>query len=228
MPSSKPMQNAVLQAVFLHVANMIIAHHLWSATEEIFTNNELYYQITNATEYQKNATSLANVNGTSLPVALNGTLLNNSTAINGTPTLSDSSEESFYKSELPRAIIVVIIVTILEYYWQIWLERILPARPRPSNIVLEKQLAEDDDTREDEIVKKWIAQGKVRRASLSFWNTALKWILDMTVGQLWIACLSHVLEEVLKWRKGKSVMKNINKWVSTGRHIFRSFKVVNS
>lgn len=205
------MQNAVLQAVFLHIVTMIASHHLWSSTEDIVTNNDLYFQLSNATEFFNNATNSAKVNGTSLPVALNGTALNNSTAVNGTSVSSSTSDEtSFYKHDLPRDIAIVFILTILEYYWQIWLERILPARPRPSITTPEKVSPEDDDAREDEIVKKWIAQGKIRRASLSLWNTALKWIMDMTFGSFWIVCVSYVLEELFKWKSGK-MFKEKNK-----------------
>lgn len=211
------MQNAVLQAVVLHVANMIVFHHLWSSTEEYFTHNELFYQLGNASEFANNATNsanlakLANLNGTNLPVAVNATSLSNSTAaVNGTSTTSDKSEESFYKSEFPRNIVIVIVITILEYYWQIWLERILPARARPSTVVPEKISTEDDDGREEEVVKKWIAQGKIRRASLNWCNTAIKWILDITIWQMCTICIDFFLDALLKWKKGSRLIKESN------------------
>lgn len=74
----------------------------------------------------------------------------------------------------------------LQYYWHIWLERILPMRPRgggSTSAQAEKiNVGEGHQDHEEEIVKRWIATGKVKRASLSYWNTFLKWILDITVG----------------------------------------------
>lgn len=216
MPFSRPMQNAVLQAVFLQVCQLIISHHLQVSTENLVTNNDLFYQISNATEFINNATAAVKTNETSLPIAVNATSLGNFTAINGTTTTSGSSKikKSFYGHELPRDVLTVMIVTILEYYWQTWLERILPARPRPANFVPEKISPEDDDQREEEVVKKWIAQGKIRRASLSFWNTAIKWLLDITAGQFAITCVFYLMENLLSKGDVDSFTNSL-KWVSS-------------
>jgi hypothetical protein len=40
--------------------------------------------------------------------------------------------------------------------------------------------------------------GKVQRASLSWCNTFLKWILEMTVGRLWFHTVEHVVRELIK------------------------------
>lgn len=62
----------------------------------------------------------------------------------------------------------------------------LPTRSRnfataaPSSAAAEK--TEGDEEVEEEIIKKWIAQGKIKRSSINWMNTFLKWILQMTLG----------------------------------------------
>jgi len=40
-----------------------------------------------------------------------------------------------------------------------------------------------NEVQEEEAVKRWIAQGKVRR-SVSWWNTFVKWVLNLTLGNI--------------------------------------------
>lgn len=126
-------------------------------------------------------------------------------------TLSAGSEPSddqdFLFSELPKNIPAIILTAFLRYWWLIWLERLLPARPRsrrdtstsdPSAIHLDDK--GEDDSREEEIIKKWVEAGKVRRSSLSWCNTFLKWMLDLSLGNLWDTLLDElVVQPVIQW-----------------------------
>jgi hypothetical protein len=51
--------------------------------------------------------------------------------------------------------------------------------------------------REEEVVEKWIAQGKVQRASLSWCNTFLKWVFTMTVGKVLLHTVEHFVRGVI-------------------------------
>lgn len=110
-------------------------------------------------------------------------------AANGTWNPADhipkTEPSKFYTWFLAHELLFFAIRVPLQYYWHLWLERILPMRPRgDASMSAEKvSVGEGDQVREEEIVKRWIASGKVKRASLSWWNTFLKWILDITVGQ---------------------------------------------
>lgn len=85
------------------------------------------------------------------------------------------------------------------HYWHLWLERTFPARPggvvQVAHGTTEKLKADDDldEVREEVVVRKWIAQGKVRRSSLSLWNTLVKWVLHLTIGSMWCGCLCQEL-----------------------------------
>ncbi|CAA9959731.1 hypothetical protein PTMSG1_03139 [Pyrenophora teres f. maculata] len=95
-------------------------------------------------------------------------------------------DEPFYTQRFPREVFITFVLSILEYWWLMGLERILPARPRPSSTLpyassgKEGVVVEDNEGREEDVVKKWIETGRARRPSLNLCNTFLKWVLDMT------------------------------------------------
>ena len=63
---------------------------------------------------------------------------------------SEESEESFYLSSLPYHIIFEFVLSILLYNWHIWLERILPTRPRSSVAAYEQtKVGEGNEDREE-------------------------------------------------------------------------------
>ena len=55
---------------------------------------------------------------------------------------------------------------------------------------------ESDDEREEEIMKKLIAKGKVQRSGLSWFNTFVKWILDTICMNFFFGALA-ILWEIL-------------------------------
>ncbi|KAI1666719.1 hypothetical protein L13192_08963 [Pyrenophora tritici-repentis] len=86
-------------------------------------------------------------------------------------------DEPFYTQRFPREVFIVFVLSTLEYWWLMGLERILPARPRPSSTPSyassgkEGVVVEDDEGREEEVVKKWIATG--RQIGLGFFTIYL-------------------------------------------------------
>ncbi|RYO36438.1 hypothetical protein AA0111_g2859 [Alternaria arborescens] len=122
------------------------------------------------------------------------------------PNTKNATKESFYGRELPREVLIVFILVILQYWWFVGLEKILPARPRRRDVTYQgKEKVEESEDREEEVVKKWIAQGRVNRASLNICNTFLKWVLELTVGTLWFLTVQHVLRQLLKLNSPMSV-----------------------
>ncbi|KAB2109021.1 hypothetical protein AG0111_0g2686 [Alternaria gaisen] len=126
------------------------------------------------------------------------------------PTTTNATKESFYGRELPREVLIVFVLVILQYWWFVGLEKILPARPRRRDVTYQgKEKVEESEDREEEVVKKWIAQGRVNRASLNICNTFLKWVLELTVGTLWVLTVQHVLRQLLKLNSPMSVFNGL-------------------
>lgn len=169
--------------------------------------------MTSAFEAEKNRTTAqptlgaGNATDKSLSYYLNGT--SGWTASKATISpIQYPPEESFYWRSFPRAIVVYMILAAMQYWWYIALEKILPARPRYKDAVPGARFEESED-REEEVVKKWIAQGRVNRASLNWCNTFLKWTLDMTVGRVWHRTAYHVFTWLLKWQHPRKLMGNL-------------------
>ena len=110
--------------------------------------------------------------------------------------------DDFYTSLLRTEVVVILVLAILKSYWNVWLERLLPARPRSSTAVSsrssEKVDGQEDDAREEEIIRKWVKAGRVRRASLSWCNTFLKWTVELTIGRLWQKAMQVLLRAVIE------------------------------
>ncbi|KAK7751162.1 hypothetical protein SLS62_006846 [Diatrype stigma] len=153
---------------------------------------------------------LANGTDTEASVQSNGTILLNGTTIDWLPTSLGGSghfatEESpywYYISELPRALLLSCLTCALCYWWQVWLEHRLPGRSRRVEIVKQSGPGDEkveggEDGREEQVVKRWIAQGKVQRSSLSWGNTLLKWILDITIGETCLRLVHSTLEMMM-------------------------------
>ena len=124
----------------------------------------------------------------------------NSTGTNTDDPPRSVTTSSFYLYGVPRNLVFDIIVHVLNYDWQIWLERTFPARPKGSKAAskyVKDKTGENEDV-EEEIVKKWIAQGKVRRASISWCNTFTKWIIDLLARDLWRSAIKVFLRWLLQ------------------------------
>ena len=215
MPRSH-MISAVVQTVFLVACGLIVSHNLSASAEDKLTNNDLFKNWTQAVEFAGNASTASNSTTPTIDAGPLHITVSNDTGVNSTLTnpSGSNSQESFYWRTFPRDLLVCTICAILGYYWQIWLERAFPARPRPSEKLVSEKFAEgDDESREEEVVKKWIAQGKIRRASLSWWNTFIKWVLDLVIGGLWMAAVYCFLERLLKMKSSPKLLLKGLKWV---------------
>jgi len=144
-------------------------------------------------------------NGTT--VHESGIIINGTT--NGTSSMKFEPERPFYSRVLPQEIVVFIILAALQYWWHLALERMLPARPRGKVQVERYEKAEESEDREEEVVKKWIAQGRVRRASLNWCNTFLKWVLELTVGRFWYHTVQHLLRVLVRLESPKTIVKDM-------------------
>ena len=104
----------------------------------------------------------------------------------------------------------MLLLSALQYWWLIWLERMLPARPRYRDLVVRhEEKVEESEDREEEVVKKWIAQGRVHRASLNWRNTFLKWVLQMTIGISWLHISAHIITTAMQLKFPIKSMENL-------------------
>jgi hypothetical protein len=98
----------------------------------------------------------------------------------------------------------VVLVNTLFCYYEVVMERMFPARPTKVEVVYERPLnsAEaDQDGREEQVVREWITKGRVRHASLSWWNTFVKWLLGMTVGGFARELIVEVADVILEGKE---------------------------
>lgn len=201
---------AVAQTICLAAIGWVISHHLLNKVYDHASQHHLWKDFMDVMEGIENSTSMG---------ALNETISASNSTSNSTSddfSLYESNEK-FYWETLPRDLFFLAVVAPIYYYWHIWLERTFPARPRPvimpSRSEKENFLDETDSvTQEEEVIQKWIAQGKIRRASLSWWNTFVKWILNLIVGDLWMQGLRTLLKDLIKWRLPRYYLSNM-KWV---------------
>ncbi|EAT84106.2 hypothetical protein SNOG_08938 [Parastagonospora nodorum SN15] len=186
---SRAMRHAVLQATALFILSKLFSHYKSDGMFDAVVQNEGWQNMRNALEAETNRTTAqptlgaGNATDKSAPhYQINET--SGWTASKGTISpIEYPPEESFYWRRFPRDIVVYMILAAMQYWWYIALEKMLPARPRYKDVVPSAKFEESED-REEEVVKKWIAQGRVNRASLNWGNTFLKWTLDMTIGRL--------------------------------------------
>ncbi|KAI0430385.1 hypothetical protein F5Y09DRAFT_307671 [Xylaria sp. FL1042] len=108
-----------------------------------------------------------------------------------------------------RVFVTQIILGPLLYSWHIWLERLFPSRRSAqyqsqdySAYQAIKKTEPDtvgaDDIREEQVIQRWLQQGKIRRASLSWGNTFAKWVIQWTIGRYWMDNAEFMLEAILR------------------------------
>jgi hypothetical protein len=130
--------------------------------------------------------------------------ITNSTALNETVSRAMEPEEPFYSRQLPVGVFTWFVMCTLQYCWLIGLERALPARSRRRDTTVADK-GEMSEHHEEDVVKKWIAQGRVRRASLNWCNTFLKWILSLTIGRVWWHAVRHVVYQSLRLESPRKI-----------------------
>ena len=196
------MLTSVFQATLLSTLAAVTWHY---STQNAWTPIGDYQDAYKRNQTEANLRDAMEKNGTFTVESLNFTSWNSTTD-------PQAANDKFLYTELPKSIIMSLVLTVVRYWWLMALERFLPARPRaqpvPATPAPEK---DDDDSREEEVIRKWIEAGKVRRASLSWGNTFAKWMLDLTVGAFCLTLLDFLLTcaSDLKWP-----WKEFEKWVS--------------
>jgi hypothetical protein len=214
------LQSVVLYTTILITLKFIISHEI---DRQGYSDDPVWQNFTRTME-----TALA-LNGTGLQnstiTIANGTITNGTLIINGTSSVL---------GDLPRSVFVYALLVPLQYYWNIGLERFFPARPRGVEVSHQREKKEksfdDNEDRDEEVVKRWIAQGRVRRSSVSWSNTSFKWILDLTVGKLLYEIVFHLVEGIVLW-EGLTVTLAKLKLVSSPRpsiHPSRASRTVRS
>lgn len=105
-----------------------------------------------------------------------------------------------------KTLLVSALTYVVSYYWNLYLERRFPARTRGG---VAKESSEGvSENAEEQVVKRWIASGRVKQASLNGWNTFYKWVLDIFVGRALIEVTAEMAwiamrdKDVLKSLKG--------------------------
>lgn len=137
-------------------------------------------------------------------IAANGTLIDSRNSTGSWASDSEPPKKSYYFHTLPKSLLVYVLLIPLQQYWNILLERWLPGRPPkrlpppPPRVEKAAMVFDEDNVDfEQQIVGRWIAQGKIQRSSLGIKNTLFKWVLDLTVGKIIYEFAFHTLHLVL-------------------------------
>lgn len=220
---------AVLQATTFYMFTLVFDHHHGASVWDPFLEDEGFQNMSyvlgnlsalNSTGSRPSMLAIdaeAGVN-TTLPL-INGTgRVGNWTSGNSTTSAREElPDEDFYTQILPRKFVVSLILYALQYYWFIFLEKMLPARPRRRLVAYQHdEKVEETEDREEEVVKKWLAQGRVRRASLNWCNTFLKWVLQVTMGRPAHVAVAFLIEDIILRRSAKQILSDF-KFVSSLR-----------
>lgn len=223
--SSSTMRTAVLQATAIFTISMMLNYHLSENVFDHILENEGFLNMTNALNRSiplpsaRNTTvrqNLATGAATNTSLSLNHTAGQfNRTEMNDIFSTTKTSPKYFYSRRLPREVVIFLVISALQYWWFIWLARVLPARSRYREVANQQNdEVEENEDREEEVVKRWISQGRVQRASLNWCNTFFKWMLEMTVGRLWYRTVEHVVRMLLKLHSPKSLLEGLSKHLS--------------
>ena len=130
------------------------------------------------------------------------TTLSNATIAFTDVAKSSAAGQSFHFSVLPHNVACHSATLVLLYFWNMWLERTFPARPRRSPIfpeTTEPERLDDNEQTEPKIVKKWNAHSKFQRSTVSWSNTLIKWLLDLSVGNFVASMLWIVIEQLTEF-----------------------------
>ncbi|KAI1841508.1 hypothetical protein JX266_012260 [Neoarthrinium moseri] len=208
MPLSK-LQAAWLQTSVLIALNLVAIHEM---ERDAFTSVWEDGAVKNLTDAYS---QLSSSRDTALGLNTTAISSGNSTSPGQLSTSTGAGAESsepFYLHSLPRQALLYALTVPFSFYWHLLLERMLPTRPRGVELHYEKPhalrekavspLQEPGEGQEEEVVKRWIAQGKVRRSSVSWWNTFVKWVLDLSVGKIICEVVYHLVDNMVFKHRG--------------------------
>lgn len=197
----------VVQSTVFQIIGAIASYHLSTGAYDGLWEDPVFRDwwsaIGNQTSPGQSATTAADIT----------TSANNDTAMALFHTTSTSSSRSSYTIPetdpefldgwlVPKQILSTLLTSALLYLRAVALERAFLTRPRgvegggDANPKREKVVVvELSEEHEEEVVKRWIARGRVRRASVSWRNTLVKWLLEVTVraaldDMLWVLLMA--------------------------------------
>ena len=201
--------SVVVTTAVLNTLNFIIAHIMRQSTVDnyIWGNPGV-----------KNFTELLNSEGYRC-TSPNFNFGNNGAPI--TPFPAPFTEEGpFYTAVLPRTVFIYALLVPLQYYWNLRLDKWWPTRPRPLYLQSQKPRGGEgvDNNYNDQkaAIKRFTAEEKVRRPSVSTRNVFVKWMLDINGGTILFEILRHALDVVIP-NFGLSSTKSSLAWVSSAR-----------
>jgi hypothetical protein len=79
------------------------------------------------------------------------------------------------------------------YLWDVWLEDLLPTRPRGVGADAKTEKAFDPNEPKEETLGRSMVKSSARSASISWRNTFLKWLIDIIFGTMWKSAVSLVI-----------------------------------
>ena len=199
MPAAT-MRTAVLQVTVIYLLSDILHHYLDSNILDEFINNEA---VQNSTAVLDRTTSViaASASATPSPLTLDAnntrsqtlSLSNTTLPNNGTQIANHNPSGAFYSWSLLRRVVICMLISVLQYHWFIWLERVLPARPRRKDG--SHSLEGESDDREEEV-------DRTRSRQPSF----VQLVLNLTVGRLLYHSFEHVLKVCVKLQSPKLIL----------------------
>lgn len=195
-----PMGRAVLTATALLVFTELTNHQLVGEAISGFLASETVQNVTRA---------FADEDG-----VLNITVTNNETMANETfSKMAEAAEaEPTHRERVFwLAVIHFFVVFPVWYWWQLGLERLLPAYPWQTLEIMHEERVESKDAN-DEVkhdVKRWTSKGKVRKSRISWCNTLSKWILDVTFGSLLFEVCTAMVKCVLLGESFSTISKAV-------------------
>ena len=130
---------------------------------------------------------------------------NSTFATNQTMTESDLEKYSWsapFHWRHAHELIIVVVMNVILYQWNIWLERSFPTRSRTFAFEKATEKTEMDEQVEEEIIQKWLARGKIKRTSVNWCNVFIKWVLHMSLGLFGLLTMRELLFSLLRWKWG--------------------------
>lgn len=120
-----------------------------------------------------------------------------------------SSARSFYLDDLPRNLVENLVIQVLSYHNQLFLERILPTKPFTTKRSPNEKEIRGEEEMETEIMQKLIAEGRVRPVGVNWRNVLLRWLLDDTLGTLCFAVIAFFLYSATRLHSPAQVLEEL-------------------
>ncbi|KAK8128785.1 hypothetical protein PG984_009893 [Apiospora sp. TS-2023a] len=200
---ASPMLSAVVQSTVLQIIGSVTSYYLSSGAYDALWDDpgfrDWWATVTNLNATTAAAPTTSANNGTAMALFNTTGSSSSSSSDSSSCTMPEHNPNSLSGWRMPKQILGVLVMSALLYIWAVSVERAFPTRPRgveggeldsAAYPKREKVVVELSEDHEEEVVKRWIARGRVRRSSISWCNTLIKWLLDIVVragleGMIW-------------------------------------------